>query len=142
MSRRLLPVSLPVSLLALLGAFAAVRGGHAVADGPASTPLPPPVRPPAAGPSLFDLLPAASRPTYAYLVHLGWRVVEDVLPGWRIEFLPSRPGYRGSTFPDRQLIQIYQRSNLTVADYVHVTAHELGHAIDVTLLDGGALVDA
>ena len=60
---------------------------------------------------------------------------EDVLPGWRIEFLPSRPGYRGSTFPDRQLIQIYQRSNLTVADYVHVTAHELGHAIDVTLLD-------
>lgn len=45
------------------------------------------------------------------------------------------PGTAGSTFPDRQLIQIYQRSNLTVADYVHVTADELGHAVDVTLLD-------
>lgn len=60
---------------------------------------------------------------------------EERLPGWRIEFLPERKGYRGSTFPADRLIQIYLRSDLTTADYVHVVAHEIGHAIDVTLLD-------
>lgn len=60
---------------------------------------------------------------------------QEVLPGWEIEFMPARKGYRGSTFPDRKLIQIYLRDELTIADYVHVTAHELGHAVDVTLLD-------
>lgn len=60
---------------------------------------------------------------------------EERLPGWRIEFLPERKGYRGSTFPADKLIQIYLRPDLTTADYVHVVAHEIGHAIDVTLLD-------
>jgi len=60
---------------------------------------------------------------------------QEVLPGWRIEFLPERKGYRGSTFPKQRLIQVYLRPGLSVDDYVHVTAHELGHAVDVTLLD-------
>lgn len=86
---------LPASLVALLAAFAAVRGGPAVADGPAGAPLPPPARPPAAGPGLFDLLPAASRPTYAYLVHLGWRFVEDPA-ATEVRVVEGRPGYRAT----------------------------------------------
>ena len=54
--------------------------------------------------------------------------------GWRIEFVGPRKGYRGSTFPDEHLIRIYVRPELSFQDLLHVTAHELGHAIDVSLL--------
>lgn len=75
--------------------------------------------------------PASLRDRVLAEIAFPW---QSVLPGWQIEFLPERPGYRGSTFPKKKLIQIYERSGLTFADYVHVTAHEMGHAVDVTLL--------
>jgi hypothetical protein len=64
-------------------------------------------------------------------ISFDWRAE---LPGWRIQFVGPRSGYRGSTFPDQRLIQVYVRSNSSLNDLVHVTAHELGHAVDVTLL--------
>jgi len=57
------------------------------------------------------------------------------LPGWQIQFVGPRQGYRGSTFPDRRLIQIYVRPTATIDDVAHVVAHEIGHAIDVTYFD-------
>jgi len=58
---------------------------------------------------------------------------ESRLPGWRVEFLPGRPGFLGSTWPGDKLIEIYVRESQTVGDVAHITAHELGHAVDVTM---------
>lgn len=58
----------------------------------------------------------------------------EALPGWRIEFTSGRAGYRGSTYPTERLIQIYVREDSTLSDLIHVTAHEIGHALDVTYL--------
>ena len=76
--------------------------------------------------------PGAVRELVLSQISFPW---QERLAGWTIEFLPARKGYRGSTFPREQLIQIYLRDELTVSDYVHVVAHEIGHAIDVTYLD-------
>jgi len=83
---RLLPV---VALVACLGA------GPAVADGPAPAPAPSPSARPASAASLFDALPAAARPTYGYLVHLGWRFVEDPA-ATEVRVVEGRPGFRAS----------------------------------------------
>ena len=60
------------------------------------------------------------------------------LDGWQIEFLGPRTGYRGATFPKRRTIEIYVSPELTADELVHTTAHELGHAVDVTLFDDDA----
>ena len=78
---------------------------------------------PTAGPDLVTRAEA--------LVHYDWR---SRLAGWRIEFLGPRDGYRGSTFPDLRLVQVYVRPGDTADDVAHVFAHELGHAVDVTRL--------
>lgn len=57
------------------------------------------------------------------------------LPGWSIEFHPPREGFRGSTRPKERTIRIYERRGSSFEDYRHVTLHEIGHAVDVTLLD-------
>lgn len=57
------------------------------------------------------------------------------LPGWRVEFLGPRRGYQGSTFPRERLVQVYVRPTMSVDQIAHVLAHELGHAVDVVLLD-------
>ena len=60
------------------------------------------------------------------------------LDGWQIEFLGPRTGFRGATFPKRRTIEIYVSPELATDDLVHTTAHELGHAVDVTLFDDAA----
>ena len=57
------------------------------------------------------------------------------LPDWQIRFLPAREGYRGTTFPEQKVIEIYVRSDDTELGLAHIVAHELGHAIDTTLLN-------
>jgi len=57
------------------------------------------------------------------------------LPGWRVELLGERRGYKGSTFPEERLVQVYVRPSMTADQIAHVLAHELGHAIDVTYFD-------
>ena len=78
----------------------------------------------APAPSVADRV--LSRITYP------WR---DRLPGWRIEFVGPRQGYRGATFPSDQLIEIYVRPSASDDELVHVAAHEIGHAVDVTYLE-------
>lgn len=89
--------------------------------------------------------PETAPPTTAASVPLDQRVLaaisfpwQEYLPGWRIEFVGPRNGYRGLTFTNDKVIQIYQRSDFSFDDYVHVLAHEIGHAIDVTYLDDSA----
>lgn len=82
-TRRLLP-------LLLLG-LATLRCAPAAADGPTGAP---PAAPGAAAPWLA-LLPSASRPTWAYLEHLGWRIAEDPA-ATQVRVVEGRPGYRAT----------------------------------------------
>lgn len=58
------------------------------------------------------------------------------LPGWTIEFLPGRAGLLGGTWPYEKRIEIYVRDGQDANEVAFTAAHELGHAIDVTLLSG------
>ena len=66
------------------------------------------------------------------LVRYDW---QRRLPGWQVRFLPGRSGYRGLTYPDDRVIEVFVRGNDTPAELSHVIAHELGHAADVTYLN-------
>lgn len=63
----------------------------------------------------------------------SWR---DRLPGWQIDFLDGRSGLFGLTLVDDKRIEIYVRDDQSDELLVHIVAHELGHAVDVTLNDG------
>ncbi|MEZ5341079.1 MAG: hypothetical protein R2706_06420 [Acidimicrobiales bacterium] len=58
------------------------------------------------------------------------------LPGWSVTFSPGREGHR----PDlhqRNRIEIFVRDSMSDSLLRHVIAHELGHAVDVTLNSSG-----
>lgn len=65
-------------------------------------------------------------------IRFNW---EAALPGWQVRFLPGRSGYRGSTFPDAKVIEIYVRGGDSPEGLAHVIAHEMGHALDVSRLN-------
>ena len=65
-------------------------------------------------------------------INFPWR---QRLPGWTVAFLPGRPGLRGLTLVQQHRIEIYVRAEFTDQQVAEVVAHELGHAVDVTLLD-------
>lgn len=114
------------------------------APSPTSRPTPAPttvVTTSIPAPAARSIAPSTAPPTTVAEMPLDQRVLAAIdypvlrrLPGWRIEFLSGRAGYRGSTYPGEHLIQIYVRDGDTLDDLVHVTAHEVGHAIDVTYL--------
>lgn len=56
-----------------------------------------------------------------------------VLPGWTIEFHTGRDDLFGLTHTQENRIEIFVRDDQTDAFLRHVIAHELGHAVDVTL---------
>lgn len=58
------------------------------------------------------------------------------LPGWTVEFHDGRDGLFGLTMVDDKRIEIYVRTDQTDDLLVHILAHELGHAVDVTLNSG------
>ncbi len=57
----------------------------------------------------------------------------QMLSGWTIRYLSGRGGVRGLTFPDSNTIEIYVRAGDTASVVARVLAHELGHAVDVSL---------
>ena len=59
---------------------------------------------------------------------------QSKLPGWTIEFLPGRSGLLGGTWTYEKRIEIYVRDYQDVDEVAFTLAHELGHAVDVTML--------
>ncbi len=68
------------------------------------------------------------------LIDYEW---QSRLDGWSIVFAPGRDGVLGLTYVDRKTIEIFVRDNQTPDLLAHVIAHEMGHAVDVTLNDSG-----
>ncbi len=58
------------------------------------------------------------------------------LPGWEISFHPGRKGVLGYTFVQERKIEIYVRDDMSDPLLAHVIAHEIGHAIDVSMNSG------
>ena len=106
----------------------------------------PPSTEPAARSSVVALSPVAARATENVfspqmreiasqalgLIAYDW---QNSLPGWELRFLDARAGYRGLTYPEERVIEVYLRSDDTPQSLAHVVAHELGHAVDVTWFD-------
>ncbi len=61
---------------------------------------------------------------------------QQILPEWTIDFLPEKDGLYGLTLVPDKRIEVYVRNSQTKELLAHVIAHELGHAVDVTLNDG------
>lgn len=61
---------------------------------------------------------------------------EELLGDWTIEFQTSTDGLYGLTLVPERKIEIYVRPDQSPGMVRHVIAHELGHAVDVTLNDG------
>jgi hypothetical protein len=55
------------------------------------------------------------------------------LPGWEIRFLAADEGAYGYTMTREHRIDVYVRDDQSDALLAHVVAHEIGHAVDVTL---------
>ncbi len=60
----------------------------------------------------------------------------SMLPAWTIEFTEPNDELFGLTHTRDERIEIFVRPDQTVEQLAHVIAHELGHAVDVTLNDG------
>ncbi|NOX29180.1 MAG: M3 family oligoendopeptidase [Actinobacteria bacterium] len=59
---------------------------------------------------------------------------QRLLPGWSIEFKQGRDGILGYAFFDEQRIEVYVRPSHGPTEVAATLAHELGHAVDVSLL--------
>jgi hypothetical protein len=67
------------------------------------------------------------------IITYPWR---SKLPGWTIEFKETRSGVLGYTFTNDKRIEVYVRDSMSPDLLAHVIAHEIGHAVDVTLNSG------
>jgi hypothetical protein len=117
--------------------------GHSVSPAPLTEVSPAPVNEPAAPlstttSSSTTTTATSSEPEYrgqAALQRIAYRW-QSQLPGWTIIFSSGRDGTLGYTYVDRKTIEIFVRSSQSDALLAHVIAHELGHAIDVTMHNG------
>ncbi|MEM7095586.1 MAG: hypothetical protein AAF567_21475 [Actinomycetota bacterium] len=58
------------------------------------------------------------------------------LPGWQIIHAGPHPQWRGVANSIERSITLFDRSDTTIASAAAVLAHELGHAVDLDVLDG------
>lgn len=58
---------------------------------------------------------------------------QEKLPGWTIQFVPGNGKIAGYTWSAQQHIEVFVRPGDTQDSLARVLAHELGHAVDVTL---------
>ncbi len=63
--------------------------------------------------------------------------VDAAAYGYRVDFQPGRGGLRGATYPDQRLIVVHVRDAHDDDDVLRTLAHEIGHAVSETCLDGG-----
>ncbi len=63
-------------------------------------------------------------------IDYDWR---SNLPGWTITFSSGRDGMLGLTYVESKTIEIFVRNGQSNTLLAHVIAHEMGHAVDVTL---------
>ncbi len=61
---------------------------------------------------------------------------QERLPGWSIRFHAAEEGAYGYTLTQESIIDVYVRNDQSIELLAHVIAHELGHAVDVSLNDG------
>ncbi len=77
--------------------------------------------------------PAALGAAAEALLPFDWQAT---LPGWTINYKPADQTFRGLTFPYEKSIDMYIRADDTPESVAGILAHEIGHALDVTFLDG------
>lgn len=102
--------------------------GDALVDFPSGSvaaPLPEPFAPSPGS-------PATTGAAALELIDYAWG---DELPDWTIEFQGHRQGRLGYAFFAEKRIEIYVRPGQSPQDVAQVIAHELGHAIDITLFE-------
>lgn len=61
---------------------------------------------------------------------------QETLQGWTVQFVPGEGKVAGFTWSAEQHIEIFVRPGDDVDSLARVFAHELGHAVDVTLNSG------
>lgn len=57
------------------------------------------------------------------------------LPGWTIKYEGNRPGYRGMTNRIEKTVTVYVRDGDTPSFVAEILSHELGHALDLELMN-------
>ncbi len=67
------------------------------------------------------------------MIRYPWR---SELQGWEIAFLTPRGSASGYTWSEQQRIEVFVKDGDDAARVARVLAHELGHAVDVTLNTG------
>lgn len=61
---------------------------------------------------------------------------QEMLPGWTIQFVPGTSKVAGYTWSSQKHIEVFVRPGDDAGSLARVLAHELGHAVDVTLNTG------
>ncbi len=61
--------------------------------------------------------------------------LDQVFPGWTVEFRGEVKGFHGMTFAKEKRVEVYVDAHDTAQSLAGVVAHELGHVFDVTYMD-------